>query len=348
MQIQPTWHKARVRRVLTVATEVRKVEIVSEQGQKPYPPGSHIQVQVITHGPGGEQEDFRCYSLIGAPSADGAYIIAVRRQAKSRGGSRYIWSLEEGSVVMISEPKNLFELRYGQPEYLLIAGGIGITAIVGMAHTLQSIGANYRLLYSARSRAGMPFRQELSEALGEHLRLFCGEDGTSIDLAREIKSLHPNGEVYICGPIGLLDAVRQEWRQSGRPQSNLRFETFGSSGRFAPEAFLIKVADRETEVRVPANQTMLQALQEEGIDLMSDCLRGECGLCAVEVLERTGELDHRDVFLSERERQLGKRICACVSRVVNGSITIDTGYRRGAFQKVAIKSTSDDDPTKRI
>ena len=39
-----------------------------------------------------------------------------------------------------------------------------------------------------------------------------------------------------------------------------------------------------------------------------------------------GEIDHRDVFLSEHEKQENKRICACVSRVV-GRITLDTAWR---------------------
>jgi vanillate O-demethylase ferredoxin subunit len=81
---------------------------------------------------------------------------------------------------------------------------------------------------------------------------------------------------------------------------------------------------------------MLTALREAGVEVLSDCLRGECGLCVVDVLEAEGELDHRDVFLSAREKAAGGKLCTCVSRVARkGSaltgpvpgITIDTGAR---------------------
>jgi vanillate O-demethylase ferredoxin subunit len=60
---------------------------------------------------------------------------------------------------------------------------------------------------------------------------------------------------------------------------------------------------------------------------MYDCKRGECGLCALNVLESSGSIDHRDVFFSERERAENHKICACVSRAVGGVLTVDTAYR---------------------
>jgi ferredoxin len=72
---------------------------------------------------------------------------------------------------------------------------------------------------------------------------------------------------------------------------------------------------------------VLDALKDAGVDMMWDCLRGECGLCAVRVLEAEGELDHRDVFLSEEEQLEGRTLLTCVSRAVGGTLTIDTGFR---------------------
>ncbi len=71
---------------------------------------------------------------------------------------------------------------------------------------------------------------------------------------------------------------------------------------------------------------MLDALGKAGIDIMSDCLRGECGLCAVDVLAVEGVIDHRDVFFSDAQKAENRKICACVSRAI-GTITIDPLYR---------------------
>ena len=83
---------------------------------------------------------------------------------------------------------------------------------------------------------------------------------------------------------------------------------------------------RDRAITVPADCTLLEALDAAGVQTLWDCKRGECGLCAVDVLALDGEIDHRDVFLSEHEKASNERICTCVSRVV-GSISIDSAYR---------------------
>ena len=81
---------------------------------------------------------------------------------------------------------------------------------------------------------------------------------------------------------------------------------------------------------MPADVSMLDALEAAGIGVLSDYRRGECGLCALQVLGVEGRVDHRDVFLSERQQAENRRICACVSRLAGGSITIDPAWRGDA------------------
>jgi ferredoxin-NADP reductase len=323
MRFTSRWSGARVRAVHDVARSVRAIDIEPEDGAHPYPPGSHLTVAVMI----GDRQDTRSYSLVGDKPVDGAYRIAVKHHEDSAGGSRYMWSLEPGARLMITEPQNLFELTHNRPDYLLVAGGIGITPIVGMAAALDRKGAPLRLCYAGRSRADMPFLDDLAERLGDRLTTHVSEEGTRLDLAAAIDSLHPDGELYLCGPIRLLDEARRLWAEAGRPPSRLRYETFASGGRYAPEPFEVTAADHGVTVTVPENRSMLEALRDEGVEIMYDCLRGECGLCAVTVLEVDGEVDHRDVFLSDAERAAGERLCSCVSRVVGGTVTIDTGFR---------------------
>jgi len=209
-----------------------------------------------------------------------------------------------------------------------VAGGIGITPMVGMAHALERHGRPFRLLYAARTRAQMPFVDELRELLGDRLELFVSAEGNRLDVGAAIDRLDPDGELYLCGPLRLRDAAQHAWRERQRRADRLQFETFASGGRFAPEEFVARLRDRDgQEVRVRRNRTLLDALKDAGVDMMWDCLRGECGLCAVRTLEVEGELDHRDVFLSEDEQREGETIVTCVSRAVGGAITIDTGFR---------------------
>jgi ferredoxin-NADP reductase len=316
---------ARVRAVRDVASDVRLVELEPEGREAGrFPTGSHLDIAVTIDG----LPDVRSYSLVGAGPAEGAYRIAVKEIADTRGGSAFVRALEAGAEVRISEPQSHFELEYHRPEYLLVAGGIGITPILGMAHALVRHGRPFRVLYAARTREQMAFLDELSELLGDRLELHVSAEGDRLDIGVEIDRLHDEGELYLCGPVRLRDAAQRAWRERGRRADRLRFETFASGGLYAPEPFVVRVRDRgDLEVTVPQNRTMLDALRDNDVELMWDCRRGECGLCAVAVLDVEGALDHRDVFLDEDEQAAGTKIVTCVSRAVGGAVTIDSGYR---------------------
>ena len=113
-------------------------------------------------------------------------------------------------------------------------------------------------------------------------------------------------ELYLCGPMRLLDAARQAGAGAGRPATSLRYETFANSGRHAPERFWVRVPSHGVEIVVPENKTMLDALNEAGVEVMWDCLRGECGLCAVDIVEVDGGIDHQR-RVPERPPETGER-----------------------------------------
>jgi vanillate O-demethylase ferredoxin subunit len=316
------WGGARLRAVRDLTPDIRLFEIEPAGDFVPPTPGSHINVAVQI----GERPDVRSYSIIG-PCSDGHYRIAVKLLPDTRGGSKYMWSLAPGAQMTISKPGNHFELGRGRPEYLLLAGGIGITPIFTMSLALADSRADFRLLYACRRRQDVAFGDELRERLGDRLQVFLDEEGQRVDLDAEIARLAPGGELYVCGPIGMLEAARRAWQRSGRPVDGLRFETFGNSGRFATEPFTVRIPRLGMVVEVPQNQTMLEALEQAGVEMIFDCRRGECGLCALDVLETEGTIDHRDVFFSDEEKTAGTKLCTCVSRVVGGGITVDTPDR---------------------
>jgi ferredoxin-NADP reductase len=324
VEVGSHFQSATVRAVRDVASDVRMLEIEPDARAVGYPLGSHLDIAVLIN----ELADVRSYSLVGEAPVDGAYRIAVKRLSDSRGGSKYVRALKPAARALISHPKSHFELQYGRPEYLLVAGGIGITPLIGMAQRLVRQPQSFRVLYTARTREQLAFAHELQQLLGDRLEVFVTGEGPRVDVAREIDRLHPDGELYLCGPPRLRDAAQHAWRERGRPVERLRFETFASGGRFAPEPFIVRLHDRgDREILVPEDATMLDALRTAAVDVMWDCRRGECGLCQVRVLEVEGELDHRDVFLSTEEREEGKALLTCVARAVGGAVTIDAGHR---------------------
>jgi vanillate O-demethylase ferredoxin subunit len=313
-----------VRSVTQVAVAARMIQLEPEDGARPYPTGSHLDIAVEIAG----REDRRSYSLIGERPLDGAYRIAVKAVDGSRGGSVWMHGLSVGDQVQISPPRSHFELHYGCPEYLLVAGGIGVTPMVGLATALVRHGRPFRMLYAGRARDQMPFVDELSELLGERLELRVSSEGTPLRLADEIEPLASGGELYLCGPARLRTEAIALWREQARAPETLRYETFASGGLLDAQPFVVRVRDRDdVEVPVPGERSMLDALADHGIEIMSDCRRGECGLCRVAIVECDGELDHRDVYLSDQERAAGGDIITCVSRLAGGTVTIDSGFR---------------------
>src|SRR5919112_893791 len=246
-----------------------------------------------------------------------ARVVDVCEVAQSRGGSAFIHQLRRGQEVQITQPLQNFPLNYGRPGYVLAAGGIGITALVAMGKALKARGADYRFVYGARSRSLMAFVDELAAEHGDRMDLRVDDEGGKLDVDELVASVPAGGELYVCGPTPMLDAIKAAWARTGRRPADLRFETFGSSGRFAPEAFRVAIPRLGLETLVPHDTSMLEALEACGADMMFDCRRGECGLCEVKVLDVDGVIDHRDVFLSDEQHRAGDRLQCCVSRVVS-------------------------------
>jgi vanillate O-demethylase ferredoxin subunit len=315
---------ARVRATTSLCEDVRLIELEPAGGAEPYDPGSHLDVGLELDG----LPDLRSYSLIGAGPRNGAYRIAVKRVADSRGGSAAMHALRVDDTVRITRPRSNFPLVHGRPEYLLVAGGIGITPLYAMAEALLRAGASFRLLYAAATRRQLVLAEELGALVGERLQCFASDRGERIDLDRHVASLHPEGELYLCGPLRLREAVQRVWAASDRLPERLRFETFATGGRFPTESFTVRLCDHGgRELVVPRERTLLATLRASGVELMADCLRGECGLCQVNVVRCDAALDHRDVFLSDEERAEATTLCACVSRAAGGMVEIDTGFR---------------------
>ena len=273
--------------------------------------------------------DTRSYSLVGERPRDGAYRIAVKRLPDSRGGSEFMHTLAPGAELEVSAPRSHFELQHGRPEYLLIAGGIGITPIVGMAEALARAGAGLPRCSTPRAATTRwccatscascaatgcrPFARRAHRPRRGDRRPAPGRRAVRVRAARAAR-----------GGAGRLARAR------AAAPTGCASRRSPPPGATRPRRSTCDVRDHgDREVDVPRDRTLLAALDDAGVEVMSDCLRGECGLCTVTVLERrTRDLDHRDVFLV-RGRAGGRRRAVRV-RVPRGrrhASTIDTGFR---------------------
>ncbi|MFD4785872.1 PDR/VanB family oxidoreductase [Streptomyces sp. NPDC058459] len=271
-------------------------------------PGAHLDL-VLPSGL------VRQYSLCGDPADSSVYEVAARLAEDGRGGSREVHErLTEGMELEVRGPRNRFPLVEA-PAYVFVAGGIGITPLLPMLRALPA-GADVRLLYRGRTRASMPFLEEVAELAGAGCSVVAGDEDGRPDLTAWLAGLPEGAAVYCCGPEGLTAAVAAALPEGAA----LHLE------RFAPRTAAGAGTEFEVELRrsgrtltVPADSTVLAAVRRELPDTLYSCEQGFCGTCRQRVLE--GEVDHRDELLTDGEREDSMLIC--VSRARGERLVLD-------------------------
>ncbi|MBD8066735.1 Rieske 2Fe-2S domain-containing protein [Devosia sp. PTR5] len=282
-----------------------------------FQPGAHIDV----HLPNGL---VRQYSITNGPGELMSYVIGVKQESASKGGSKaLVETVREGDVLAISEPRNNFPLRRDATRTVLIAGGIGITPLLSMARFLDKSSLPYELHYFVRSGETAAFRSELEVLHGE-VRTHMGIGRKAIRKEVEaILGLHEfANHVYICGPGPMLEMVQDAAAALGWPDEAIHFEYFRNDKTIdASSSFEIELARSAMTLHVPAGKTVLETMREAGLTVPSSCEQGACGTCLTGVIE--GEVDHQDVYLNKSEKASNSCMMTCVSRARSHRLVLD-------------------------
>ena len=285
-----------------------------------YTPGAHIDVHC---GEG----IIRQYSLCGDPSDRRRLMIAVRQVDPSRAGSELMHRVvEEGDLLEIGAPRNNFPLDETAQHSVLLAAGIGITPIVAMVDRLHALGRSLELHYFSRAPEHTAFRTRL--ASGGYADKVVFHEGLDVQATGQTLDgvlAHPvaGGQVYMCGPGPFMDravtAAQAHW-----PDDAINLERFAAKPVLAgapTKPFTVELAQRDVTLEVGADETILDVLEANEIDAAFSCEQGVCGTCVTDVLSGTPE--HRDSFLSPKQRSSGKMMCLCVSRAADGKLVLD-------------------------
>jgi ferredoxin-NADP reductase len=228
-----------------------------------------------------------------------------------------------GDTVTTHGPRNAFPLTvpgYGSPtqRYRFIVGGIGITPVLPMLALAQRLGVDWSMVYAGRNRDSLPFIDEVTR-FGAKIRVRTDDD-SGLPTAAELLGDCPSGTaVYACGPAPMLTAIRAEL--AGRADVELHFERFAAPPVVDGHEFSVTIASTGAEVRVGADETLLTALNRAGAHAPYSCQQGFCGTCRTRVLD--GAVDHRDVLLTDPERE-NQMMLICISRAAEGGhLTLD-------------------------
>ena len=230
-----------------------------------------------------------------------------------------------GDVLEITAPQNNFVLYENVKQYILISGGIGITPLLSMAHRLTDLEKHFELHVCAKTEDDIPFQYELQNwTFAPNVEVHLDANGRStIDLQKVLASPDEDTLVYVCGPAGFNQWVKDTALTLGWTDDQIKQEFFsrGDVEWSEPQAFELVLNKTGKVVSVGKEESIVDALHHHNVEVPYSCLQGTCGTCVTPVIE--GEVDHRDAVLSEQEKMEGRKMCLCVSRAKGDRLVID-------------------------
>jgi ferredoxin-NADP reductase len=298
-----------------LADGIRQLTLTARDGGRltSYPPGSHLGLAWQR-----DPDRVNSYSLTGDGDAPGVYQVSVLLAAGSRGGSAWAHRLRPGDPVDAVAPRATFPVAARARRHLLVAGGIGITPLLSHVRWHRRWGGDFTLYYAARPGRAAHL-DELKELCGDRLSAVPGREALWAELNPALRRQPLGTQLYVCGPLELIDAVTAAAQRAHWAGSRVRSEAFGVSADGPREPFRVTVAGRQVDVG--AAESLLEALERAGLPVPSQCRGGVCGECRTPVA--SGPVDHRDLVLSAEERATGKWIMPCISRAAGDELELE-------------------------
>ncbi|WP_279404821.1 PDR/VanB family oxidoreductase [Gordonia rubripertincta] len=291
-------------------TGIRSITLVDPDGRAlpGFVPGSHLVVRAGEHS--------NAYSLTGDGTHPTQYSISVLEVDGGNGGSRWLHhELAVGDLLTVGLPRSAFALIARARKHLLVAGGIGITPMVSHLRAAVRWGRDVQLLYVFREEAAAHL-DDVTALARARAELFTDRLSFTERLDDALRVQPVGTHLYVCGPSAMIDAVVDAAVTAGWPDSRIHFERFGIDALDAGDPFRVDLTESGRSIDVPPGKSMLEALEEVGVEVPNLCRQGVCGECRVPL--SGGSPIHRDLYLSAEEKSAGDAIMPCVSRAADG------------------------------
>jgi vanillate O-demethylase ferredoxin subunit len=295
------------------ARNMASFELVPADGKvlAPFTPGSHIDVSI----PGGFT---RQYSLVNPASERHRYLIGIWRDANSRGGSKALYdTVQEGDKLHVSLPRNRFRVPSKTTRAVLLARGIGATALLSIADYLKSKSIPFAFHYVFAGMSPGSFQALIDAApYAADTRYYSdlSADNRLLAPADVLTNLPEDTHLFICGADWWQDPIIKLAKETcGFTAERIHSERF-TAKLAAPQldkAFNVTIKSTGRVLTIPGDQDTATFLNDNGVFVPTSCEQGVCMSCKTKVLD--GEPDHRDQALSDADKAQGYFL-PCISR----------------------------------
>lgn len=290
-----------------------------------YQPGQFLTLRLPWQG----EHLLRCYSMSSAPTVDTSLRVTVKRVVEGRGSNWICDHVRPGDYIEVMQPAGVFTPDSLDGEFLLFAGGSGITPVFSILRSVLLRGrGQVRLIYANRDEQSIIFREALKE-LGDQyasrfdvIHLLDSVQGRPcVDLLRRLSRGMESAQAFICGPGPFMDASETALQELNLPSDRVHVERFISlpseesrdqelrealteSAEIEQAQVDIELDGEHYELQCQGDETILDAAERAGVELPYSCMAGMCASCMCEVTEGEVKLLHNDV-LDERDLSKG-------------------------------------------
>ncbi|GGN82877.1 3-ketosteroid-9-alpha-monooxygenase, ferredoxin reductase component [Actinoplanes lobatus] len=340
----PTFRPVRIVDVIPETADARS--LVLDAGFD-YRPGQYLTVRT----PAGA----RCYSLSSAPGVDAAPKVTVKRVPGGQVSNWICDHVRTGDVLDMTGPAGTFTPDSPDDDLLLLAGGSGITPIMGIIKSMR--GGARSLIYANRDVDSIIFRDELDRLLPVTHWLDSERGVPTADALRELLTAYPDRLAFVCGPEAFVAVAEKALQLAGVPASRIRVERFelesagsramadpaGSRAADAPAGSRAAVAPADSRAVVYSagsraavaeveldgrthvlpwapGKRLLDVIIDAGLNPPYSCRQGQCGACACRLL--SGEVTLVNNEILEEEDFAEGYILACQAVPLTDSVTV--------------------------
>lgn len=312
------YHRLTVQAVTDETPDARSITLAVPEGLADsfrYGPGQFLTLRLAVGG----RHLPRCYSMSSTPGLDDALRVTVKRVAGGRGSNWLCSHLRPGDSLEVMAPAGLFTPAGLEGDFVLAAGGSGITPVFSILRAaLARGGGRIRLLYANRDERSVIFRDALQALAAEHpSRLQVIHWLDSVQGTPSVEQLAAFGhgfeaaQAFICGPGPFMDAMATALAGAGLDRERIHVERFVSlpDEEEAPPAVAadapppVEVAEvsllldgSEHHFSCGGSETLLDAAERHGIAVPHSCRVGMCASCMCQVEEGEVVLRHNDAL----------------------------------------------------
>jgi ferredoxin-NADP reductase len=289
----------------------------------PFKPGQYLTFELDI--PGRDKPVVRCYSLSDGPHRSEYYRVTIKKEKcpanrpelpPGVASSYFLDTIKEGDILNVKAPTGHFSLDTTKTNpIVLIAGGVGVTPLLCMAHAIAASGSKREAWFFFGVRNGQEHihKAELQQLAADHENIhlhvcysrpgpsdvkgrdYQHEGRVSIDLLKQVLPSN-NFEYFLCGSGAFMKDLTDGLEAWGVPEKEVHFEAFGPATvkkKAAPlttseTSFLSKVQvtfGRSGKVVrwEPSAGNLLEFAQAQGVRIESGCCAGSCGSCLVAI-----------------------------------------------------------------